>query len=476
MSESTIRSWHDNEGKLLPKFRAILEEKKAAHRGPGRQRILDGNVEIEEEVKRILTTMRDKGAAVNIRIIRHIMRIVIENKNPQLLSELKLSANFISIWAREELGWSWRLRTTAASKLPLDWRQQGIEMAKRIAFNIQIHKIHPSLVINMDQTGVLLAPADSRTYEAHGAKEIKVISADDKRQITACIASSLNGDLLPVQLIFQGKTAQCHPPLTEEAKTAHVHLTHSENHWSNQTTMQEYIREIIIPYTERSIHLHNLPQDSHIVLVLDVWAVHKSEEFRLFLRTHHPHIHLVFVPPNCTSQLQVADVILQRPFKHGIRLRFNEWAADTLRQQVQSGELVGLNPFLKMSSIKPLLLQWIVQTWNKMKEGRDYIKMGWHTCCVSLFDVHDLVKRMQVVEAVVKGELDAKGFVPKESEEGEEEEGDESDHEEDEEKDVLDVMKERQFGTRKSTRKRSQPTLHGYQLSSSQVAFSSDSE
>ena len=52
---------------------------------------------------------------------------------------------------------------------------------------------------------------------------------------------------------------------------------------------------------------------------------------------YYPHIRLVYVPPNCTSQLQVANVILQRPFKHGLRKRFNEWAdhrAESLSQDV----------------------------------------------------------------------------------------------------------------------------------------------
>lgn len=476
LSESTIRSWHDADGKLLPRFMQLLEEEKsAAPRGPGRQRMLEGYPGIEAEVKRILLTMRDRGAVVSLLVVQHILRIVIENKEPTLLAELKLSKHFSSVWVREALGWSWRMRTTAASKLPLDWRAQGVQMAKRIAFNIQVHKVHPSLVVNMDQTGILLAPADCRTYETKGSKAVKVIGADDKRQITACIASSLSGDLLPLQLIFQGKTDQCHPPLTEEARSAFVHLTHSENHWSNQTTMQEYICKVLIPYAERRMHEHNLPRDSHIVLVLDVWAVHKSEEFRRFIRTNHPQIHLVFIPANCTSQLQVADVMLQRPFKHGVRQRFNTWAADILREQVNTGELVGLAPYLKMSSIKPLLLQWLVESWKKMSEGRDYIKFGWHTCCVSLFDVHDAVKRIEVLESVAKGELDANGFVPEGTED--EEKGEESDHEEDEERDELDVMKERRFGTRKSIRKRTQPTLLGYQFSSSQIAVcTSDSD
>jgi len=342
---------------------------------------------------------------------------------------------------------------------------------------IQVYKVHPSLVINMDQTGAHLVPSDTHTYEMKGVKNVKVIGADDKRQITACIASSLHGDLLPLQLIFQGKTAACHPDVTPAATAARVHITHSENHWSNQETMQQYVREVLVPYSEQRIAEHNLPAASHICLVLDVWSVHKSEEFRMFLRTHFPRIHLVYVPPNCTSQLQVADVILQRPFKHGLRRRFNEWAGQVIREQIDDGDVFGVNPYLKMSFIKPLLLQWCIDSWSKMKDGRDYIKMGWHSCCVSLFDVHDQVKRMAVVEAASRDEFEAKAFVP-EGEEGKEDDYDteESDHEEDEEKDELDIMKERQFGTRKSARKRAQASAFGFQLNSSQLAFTSDSE
>ena len=96
------------------------------------------------------------------------------------------------------MAYSWRVRTTAASKLPLDWRDQGIRMAKRIAYFMQLYKVHPSLVVNMDQTGVHLAPVDNKTYNTRGGKDVKLIGADDKRQITACLASSLDGDLLPL--------------------------------------------------------------------------------------------------------------------------------------------------------------------------------------------------------------------------------------------------------------------------------------
>lgn len=142
LSESTIRSWHDQDGKLLPRYKQVIEEQRAAAtRGRGPSRALLGHPEIEDEVKRVLHIMRQRGAVINILIIRLVMRAIIEKNRPQLLADLQLSKSFISLWAREELSWTWRVRTTAASKLPSDWRTQGIQVAKRIAFNMQVYKV-----------------------------------------------------------------------------------------------------------------------------------------------------------------------------------------------------------------------------------------------------------------------------------------------------------------------------------------------
>ena len=146
---------------------------------------------------------------------------------------------------------------------------------------------------------------------------------------------------------------------------------------------------------------------------------------------------------------------------------------------MDSDEILGLNPYLKMSVIKPLVLQWCIESWNSLSQekGRGYVKMGWHTCCLSLFNVLDVTKRAQAVEEAARGEIDAAAYIP----EGEEEHADDDDSEhsndeDDEEKDELDVMKERQYGSRRSERKRAASATFGYQLSSSQIAMSEDSE
>jgi len=321
----------------------------------------------------------------------------------------------------------------------------------------------------MDQTGVHLVPASNWTYHTTGASSVAVVGAEDKRQITVCVASSLDGDLLPLQLIFQGKTERSLPLRTLELAASHAHVTFSENHWSNQTTMKEYVEKVILPYAETCIERYHLDADANIILVLDVWAVHKSEEFRLYMRKH-PRIHLVYIPPNCTSKLQVADVVLQRPFKHIITQRFNQWAGANIAEQIADGKIVGLNDALKMSNIKPLALQWCLESWKELKERKHLILDGWHKCVTSLYNVNNPQKRIDALTAALQNKLEIT-FLPDAEEQDAE---DESDHESESENE-LDITIPRVFGTQ-GTRERTTAKQFGYQVASSQIAMTDDSE
>ena len=64
-----------------------------------------------------------------------------------------------------------------------------------------------------------------------GVKQVPVVGKDDKREITALLAATASGKLLPPQLIYQGKTTGCHPKVTFPEKW---NVTHSDNHWSTE--------------------------------------------------------------------------------------------------------------------------------------------------------------------------------------------------------------------------------------------------
>ena len=85
----------------------------------------------------------------------------------------------------------------------------------------------------------------SWTMEQRGMKRVKMVGQNDKHQITAVFCGTLQGDFLPLQVIYKGKTACCHPHYEFPPGW---HITHSPNHWSTKLTMLQYIENIIKPY------------------------------------------------------------------------------------------------------------------------------------------------------------------------------------------------------------------------------------
>jgi hypothetical protein len=219
--------------------------------------------------------------------------------------------------------------------------------------------------------------------------------------------------------------------------------------------MQRWITNVLLPHTERMIELHHLDANAHSLLLLDCWAVHKSAEFRGWLTKEHPRIHLVFVPANCTSKLQLADVALQRPFKSSITQSFNQWAATAIAGQIRADEIVGISAQLGMAVLKPLVLQWCIESWKGLKERKQLILDGWEQSCLKLFDITSEKRRTDAVELVALKKLSI-DEVP----DGEEPNGyeDQSDSDADE----LDISKPRVFGKQSGREKTTQIDKFGY--------------
>ena len=72
-------------------------------------------------------------------------------------------------------------------------------------------EIPADLVINFDQTGINCMPVSSWTMEKEGSKRVEIIGKDDKCQITAVLAGTVNGNFSPVQLVYKGTTKRCLP-------------------------------------------------------------------------------------------------------------------------------------------------------------------------------------------------------------------------------------------------------------------------
>lgn len=142
LSHSTVASWFEN-GKLKERHQQELDAGRAASKGGGRCPTLQAAPGAEDEICDILLKLRAAGTPLNSHIIRWVMLAVLEDKHLAVLTTLALSQSFISTWVRNNprLQFRWRARTTAASKLPDDWEEQGIHMAQQMGAVMQLHKV-----------------------------------------------------------------------------------------------------------------------------------------------------------------------------------------------------------------------------------------------------------------------------------------------------------------------------------------------
>ena len=63
----------------------------------------------------------------------------------------------------------------------------------------------------MDQTPLSNVSLGKHTFGVKGVKTDAIKGINDKRQINATLAISKSGESLPIQVIYEGKTARCLP-------------------------------------------------------------------------------------------------------------------------------------------------------------------------------------------------------------------------------------------------------------------------
>ena len=155
------------------------------------------------------------------------------------------------------------------------------------------------------------------------------------------------------------------------------HLTQTRNHWSSFDSMMDYFHLIIAPFVRRRGQELGV-KEPHCVLLIDCWSVHKSSDFLHWLSKAYTRFHRVFVPAGCTGKAQPADIILQRPLKARVVEEYTAWMTREIRSLLAAGaapEEVRVNT--GMVALKPLLVNWMVSSWQKLRMRTELIKKGW---------------------------------------------------------------------------------------------------
>lgn len=334
--------------------------------------------EFDHEVFEYIKQLRAAGGVVNRNIVLAAARGIISHKKPSLLKEHGGTLELGQKWAESFLqrrGFVRRKATKAARKLPPDYPELKVAFLKRIEDEVKTNDIPPDLVLNWDQTGSKLVPVSSWTMAEEGSRQVSVVGKEDKREIMVFLAVTASGFLIPPQVIYQGKTPGCHPRITFPPKW---NITHSDNHWSNETTMVEYLEEIIIPYVTETRKKLELADDHPALAIFDVFAAHRCSSVLAKLQSHN--IHQVFVPAGCTGELQPLDVGVNQDFKQLMKNSFSRWYAEEVREALDHGVAISdVRVDLRASVVKPLHANWLISTITTLSDKKDTIKKPFET-------------------------------------------------------------------------------------------------
>ena len=286
---------------------------------------------------------------------------MVKKKDPRLLAINGGHMSFSKDWAcymLQRIGFVKRKGTTKGTLQVINFDEEKYQFLFDIKVIVAMEEVLPCLVINWDQTGIKYVPVSNWTMAKQGSKKVEIVGVSDKHQITAVFAGTLSGTFLPPQIIDKGKTKACLPNVTFRNDW---HITFSHNHWANETTVKDYITNIIVPYIMRKKEELKLHSEQRALCIIDNFSAQCTDEVLELLERHK--IDTVFVPPNCTCVLQPMDLSINKPVKDILKNEFHQWYSDEISAQGEQNNALKLS----LSVMKPLGAKWLMKAFDHIQ-------------------------------------------------------------------------------------------------------------
>ncbi|KZV59291.1 hypothetical protein PENSPDRAFT_595721, partial [Peniophora sp. CONT] len=319
---------------------------------------------------------------VSVHVARAIMLAHIKTFSPEVLtatakdgSRFSCSDAYVRKFLYTHLRWVPRKSTRAAQKTPVNADEVLWELFLLLALTLRDSGIHdPSLFINFDQTQVVVADTSRNTFDVEGSKQVGVVGKEEKRAWTSVVAVAANGEVLPTQVIMQGKTSRSLPassaPRMDEAKElGFVFSNNPDTYWSNLPCMEVYFEEVVVPFFEKQKERLGLDSEQECVVLLDCWSVHRSAAFHDLVRTRWPWLCLRFVPGGMTGLAQPCDVGIQRVYKLSIKnSQLNDVVAETMEYLEEERDPALFLLDTRIAVLRDCSVSWLVQAWHTINQ------------------------------------------------------------------------------------------------------------
>ena len=131
--------------------------------------------------------------------------------------------------------------------------------------------------------------------EQRGSNRVEIAGYEDKRQITTTFAVTLSGDFLNMQILYTVKADRCHP---RHQFPSGFDIYHTPNHWSNEKTVVQFVKKVIIPYVEDTRQNLGTPEQT-AMFFYEVFSGQTTSPVHDALE--EANISYIYIPSGCTN-------------------------------------------------------------------------------------------------------------------------------------------------------------------------------
>uniref|UniRef100_A0A3Q1GUX3 Pogo transposable element derived with KRAB domain n=1 Tax=Acanthochromis polyacanthus TaxID=80966 RepID=A0A3Q1GUX3_9TELE len=331
VTECHVRQWQAQKQRLKN-----ANTMRKAFRGPKSGRFK----EIDRKVCEYITEKRNDGMPIT--------RAVIQLKAREIANELNIPPTEFNAslgWCKRMMrrnGLASRRRTGLAQRLPSDFREKLLSYQRYVLGLRKKHDYPLDQMGNADQTPVYFDMPSSVTVEKKREKSVLVKSTgNEKSRITVMLTCLADGTKLPPYVILRRKT------IPKEPTPPGIIVRAQEKGWMETELVVDWLKVV---WGRRRGGLRK----TRSMLVLDAFRGHLTEPVKKQLRSMNSD--LVIIPGGMTSQLQVLDVVVNKPFKDSLRKRHTEWLLSADHALTPTGRI--------QTPAVHLLCEWILQAWD----------------------------------------------------------------------------------------------------------------
>ena len=258
---------------------------------------------------------------------------------------------------------TFRAGTHVGQELPENYREKMFDFIKLNETYRKNNDLELAQVANMDETPLFLNMVRTKTIAKIGSKTVNIKThGQEKVRVTAVLWIIADGTKLPPVLVFKGKPdgriakeLGKHPLVESKQVFSYWH----RKAWNNEDIMMKWINAVWRKYAHFKLKKKNM-------LILDDASMHKTPGIRKSIELSETKV--MMIPDGLTRYLQPLDVSINKPFKDGIRRKYNEYWLEKGDVKVSRKEII----------------DWVGEVWYDDKLSTDMVVKSFKKAGVTL--------------------------------------------------------------------------------------------